>query len=242
MSELPPTPADDSYDAAGVSRRAFLLASVGLVAAGCSSTTRLGRALPGPAWDARHAPLYRSPEPVTPTESPSTIMAGVLPRSKWATGQPIPSRMNTMLPVTYITVHHDGMSPFTGNSTSAGARRIDAIRIAHQRQGWGDIGYHFAIDRAGNIWEGRPLTYQGAHVKDHNEHNIGVVMLGNFDEQRPTNAQVEALNRHVKNLKAAYGVSTPRLKTHQEWAATACPGRNVQAYMVAARRTGGAFA
>jgi hypothetical protein len=34
-----------------------------------------------------------------------------------------------------------------------------------------DIGYHYTIDPTGRIWEGRPVQYQGAHVKMNNEHN-----------------------------------------------------------------------
>ena len=30
-----------------------------------------------------------------------------------------------------------------------------------------DVGYHYAVDRAGRVWECRPLTWQGAHVRNH---------------------------------------------------------------------------
>jgi hypothetical protein len=166
------------------------------------------------------------------------LFPGVLTRAQWASGRPIPARMNAMLPVRWITVHHDGMDPFTGDDARAAAGRLDAIRRAHVNRGWGDIGYHFAVDRAGNVWEGRPLTWQGAHVKDHNEHNVGVVALGNFDRQQPTRAQLTALHRHVRLLMDTFSVPAARLRTHQEWAPTACPGRHLQRYMVNARTTG----
>ena len=75
------------------------------------------------------------------------------------------------------------------------------IRRGHvNHNGWADIGYHFAVDRAGRVWSCRPLVWQGAHVKDRNEGNIGVLVLGNFEIERPTSAQLNALAIHLKTL------------------------------------------
>jgi hypothetical protein len=248
LSSNRPDIAVETPEAARASRRGFLLASLGVLLGGCSSTRQTVRTMPGPAWDVRPSPhpasddLDRLPG-MRPGESGAPRFAGVLPRSRWAEGDPVPALMNRMKPVRYITVHHDGMSPFYGNDASSAASRLESIRRAHRGkpQPWGDIGYHFAVDRAGNVWECRPLTYQGAHVKDYNEHNVGVLALGNFDEQRPTERQLNALRRHVRVLMDTYEVSVSRLRTHQEWAATACPGRSLQSYMVSARG-GGVFA
>ena len=81
------------------------------------------------------------------------------------------------------------------------------------------------------------MRWQGAHVKDCNVGNIGVVCLGNFDKQTPSQPQLAALNRHVTWLMRNYRVQMPKLRTHQEWpsAATACPGVNLERYMVAVR-------
>jgi hypothetical protein len=234
-SATAPTPAQDPQ----ASRRRFMLLGLSALLAGCAEP-RLVRRLPGPAWEARPAPrppvegppVAAAPRPAGPS------FPGVFTRGQWASGHPIPSRMNTMLPVRWITVHHDGMDPFTGDDARAAAHRLDAIRRAHVNRGWGDIGYHFAVDRAGNVWEGRPLAFQGAHVKNHNEYNIGVVALGNFDRQEPTRSQLAALHRHVRVLMSAFNIPATRLRTHQEWAPTACPGRNLQRYMVTARSTG----
>lgn len=139
-------------------------------------------------------------------------------------------------PIRHITVHHDGMAAFAASDAVSTAQRIDAIRKAHRNNGWGDIGYHYIIDRAGRVWEGRPLSYQGAHVKDYNEANIGVVVLGNFDEQGPTDIQCRALAAHLSALMSAYNVPLRSVKTHQEWPSrTACPGRALQRYMNYAR-------
>lgn len=175
--------------------------------------------------------------PTTPT--PSTATPGVLPRRAWASGNVIPSRMNRMLPVQRITIHHDGMPPAALRSRGDVAARIDLIRESHLARGWGDIGYHFVVDPAGNVWEGRPLAWQGAHVGRQNEGNVGVLVLGNFEEQRPTGQQVGAVDDFVADLMARYRVSVGRVHTHRELAQTACPGRNLQPHLNVARAPGG---
>ena len=123
---------------------------------------------------------------------------------------------------------------------SATADRIERVRRAHLDRGWGDIGYHYIIDRGGRIWEARSVVYQGAHVKDHNEHNIGVMVLGNFDLQQPSDAQLTTLQTLIKALREKYSVPITKLHTHQELMPTACPGKNLQP-RVASLRSNGAF-
>ncbi|MCP3903458.1 MAG: N-acetylmuramoyl-L-alanine amidase [Planctomycetes bacterium] len=214
-------------------RRGFLLAGLGFVMTACSKTQEAVTMLPAPAWDMHPTPGPRLAQPV-----PAAAAGPVRSRAEWATGAPVPALMDPMAPIRHVTIHHDGMQPFHGSDDRAAEGRLDAIRRAHRSKDWGDIGYHFAVDRAGNVWEARPLRYQGAHVKNCNEGNIGIVVLGNFDRQRPTDTQVEALRGQTSMLMRVYGVPPRNLRTHQEWAATRCPGRHLQQYMVGARSNG----
>ena len=91
---------------------------------------------------------------------------------------------------------------------------------------------------AGRLWHGRDLRYQGAHVPAHNEHNIGVMVLGNFDLQQPTRAQMVTLQDTLIRLKRIYRVPVTRLYTHQELTPTRCPGSSLQPQMVDLRRSG----
>jgi hypothetical protein len=129
---------------------------------------------------------------------------------------------------------------FTSTSKSAAAARLELIRKAHlgRKDGhWGDIGYHYAIDPAGRLWEGRSLKWQGAHVKARNEGNIGVVVLGNYEKQSLNRAQSAAIEATLKLLMKKHNVPVSRVRTHQEWAATACPGKSLQRLMVNLRRS-----
>ena len=224
------------------SRRFFLLAGLGFLV-GCAKQTVVGP-LPDPPWPTYEEPppteLRPRPDDAAPAPAVRRPPAGVLSRDSWAHDEPVPSRMDRMTPIRYITVHHDGMDPFFASDRGVVAAHLELIRQLHRRKGWGDIGYHFAVDRAGRVWEARPLAYQGAHVKDHNPGNIGVVVLGNFEQQALSGAQLTVVRKHLSALMRAYGVPVSRVHTHQEWdgAATACPGGRLQHYLDKLRRSG----
>ncbi len=231
-------------------RRTFLLAGLGFLA-GCATTGSRTR-LPDVPWSSSRSPgSGQPPRTDFPTYEPSTppttatvrstqTFGGAIPRSSWATGAPIPTRMDPLTGVYRITLHHDGMTPFTSTSQGDAAARIDTIRRAHQSKGWGDVGYHFVVDPAGRVWEGRLLQFQGAHVKDQNPGNIGIVCLGNFELQTPSPAQISAMRDFVCRVQGAYRIPNSRVQTHRELAATLCPGAAMQV-RVNQLRQGGAF-
>jgi hypothetical protein len=79
-------------------------------------------------------------------------------------------------------------------------------------------------------------------VQDFNEHNIGVMMLGNYDRQRPTAAATSTLDAFLLMQMRRYGVSVSRVKTHREINPTECPGDNLQAHMSRTRSRSGRLA
>ncbi len=247
MGEFESVGATSSQTAAvSATRRGFLLLGLGLLVGCAKQTTRV--LLPNPPWPALDLPPLVEPEVLPPRYEPpldpgslspaSPWRTTVLARGQWAQGEPVTTQMNRLSPVRYITVHHDGMDPFFDIGQRATAARIEAIRRAHRLRGWGDIGYHFVVDRAGRVWEGRSLRYQGAHVKNHNYANIGIVALGNFDRQQPSQAQLASMRQLVSLLMDRYHVPASQVSTHQEWAPTACPGRYLQQFMNTSRRRG----
>ncbi|MEM9372274.1 MAG: peptidoglycan recognition family protein, partial [Planctomycetota bacterium] len=121
-------------------------------------------------------------------------------------------------------------------------RRIESSRRGHLSRGWADIGYHYAIDPGGRVWQGRPLELQGAHVANQNQGNLGIVLLGNFDRGRPTDRAIRALDRLVASEMRRYRVPIGEVRTHGEMASTACPGRHLQRAMDRTRARGGRLA
>lgn len=217
------------------SRRGFLVLGL-LAVAGCKTTAPVA-GLPEPIWPADGGAAYYPPTPtpqptiVTPRPLPaSPPMANVIPRVQWARGGPKTTDMEAMRPIGAITIHHDAMSVFTATDASSTEARIELIRTSHRNRGWADIGYHYVIDRSGRIYEGRPIRWQGAHVQNRNEGNIGILCLGNFEAQAPSDAQLKALSAHIIRLRQMHRVDTRRVLTHREWpgAKTLCPGVNLQ--------------
>lgn len=192
-------------------------------------------------------PTRNRPRPLASPETSSP--SGIIPRREWTSTPPNLALINPMNGINRITVHHDGMDPVTLRSKGDAASRLELIRRAHvaphptqDNKPWADIGYHYIIDPQGRIWEGRPIQYQGAHVRNNNEHNLGVMLLGNFDEQRPTTDALASLDSFVADRMRAYRIPMSRVFTHQEINPTQCPGRNLQSYMLATRSGSGRLA
>lgn len=250
-----------------ISRREVLVAggvaTLGvIVAAGCASkpaptapTSDVlrfpnGRPIvpPGGGVASRSGSSTPVPAPLPPVPPGGGGSVQVMARTMWTrAGIARPRDINPMGRVLRITVHHEGVTRFTSPSMGDVAGRLEAVRRAHVAaeptgRGWADIGYHYVIDPAGRVWEGRNIRYQGAHVKDQNENNLGIMCLGNFELQAPTEAQRRTLDRFVAQQMKLYRVPMTAVRTHRERAPTECPGRLLQAYIDLSRRPGGGMA
>ncbi len=223
---------------------------------GCAGGRRASAALPGPVWPHEEARTSLTPPPQIavappvvvpepqPQPVPSQASIQIIPRTAWAKGQPRWQFSKPMRGVSRITVHHDANNAVGLTGTSAVVHRLNSIRDAHLRRGntWVDIGYHYIIDPDGRVWEGRPIAVEGAHVADTNDHNLGVMLLGNFEQHRPTQAQFDMLDRFLAEQMRVHSVGLGRVYTHQELKPTECPGRNLQGYMRQTRASRGRLA
>lgn len=242
----------DALKGGGLLATAWLLAGTG----GCQSGSQ-SAGLPTPVTPgepplvkpqpitAYKPPVYTPPPAPVPQPAPvPSAPSGVMPRSAWTRAGVARARdINPMNGVTRITVHHDGMNVFTSTGEQAAAGRIEQIRVSHVNgRGWADIGYHYIIDPAGRVWTGRAVIYQGAHVQDQNEHNLGIMCLGNFNQQKPSPQQLAALDSFLAAQMRQYRVPLGRVYTHREIGQSECPGRSMQSHMVQARGRNGALA
>jgi hypothetical protein len=133
-------------------------------------------------------------------------------------------------PWRFIVLHHSG-------EASGGYASID--RFHREDRGWDECGYHFVIGNGSESGDGeievgsRWLKQKhGAHTKpaghpEYNEDGLGICLIGNFDESRPTERQVEACRRLIAYLQARCSVPARGVMTHgdAEGANTECPGR-----------------
>ncbi len=202
--------------------------------------------LPQPAQPATSTyPSTPQPAPTYTTPKPSSSYAtsynspNIISRSSWAKMSTNTSRVNAMNGINRITMHHEGWHSVNFTDMNTTMERLQHIQRFHMKErGWGDVGYHYIIDRAGRVWEARPLKYQGAHVADQNEHNVGIMLLGNFEKQAPSNIQLASAQSMVGSIMSQYRVPVHRVYTHQELKPTQCPGRFLQPRLVAMRQSG----
>jgi N-acetylmuramoyl-L-alanine amidase len=164
----------------------------------------------------------------------------VIPRADWTSKGPNLMQIRVMGGVNKLTVHHTAGEMET-DGWKRTALELERIREFHSGvkvtdRGWADIAYHFVVDRAGRVWQARPLAYQGAHVKGHNENNLGIVLLGNFEVQSPTAAQLVSLGGFIGFVRKLYAIPLKEVHTHGELGMTSCPGKKLQAFMNRARK------
>jgi N-acetylmuramoyl-L-alanine amidase len=122
-------------------------------------------------------------------------------------------------PLRRVILHHTA-SPMASTS-------VDDILRWHLQRGMSGVGYHFVIAPDGTIHNTRWIQRVGAHTRGHNLDSVGVALVGNFEREQPTGAQVDALVSLLKSLQQEYGIA--RLQLHGDLTATKCPGRNLRA-------------
>ncbi|MFQ6613174.1 MAG: N-acetylmuramoyl-L-alanine amidase, partial [Fidelibacterota bacterium] len=135
-----------------------------------------------------------------------------------------------------LTLHH--AAGWAARSLEEGKKQVLAIQEFHQEgRGWNDIGYHFIVDMAGNIYQGRPETVIGAHVGGANTGNTGVCILGCYhppETNYSCNDQMTDETRKVLIhlyawISDTYGVNPKVLLGHRDYfGTTSCPGDNVE--------------
>lgn len=180
-----------------------------------------------------------------PQAAPDSVQYGAIavdvPRNRWGAAQ-MHSNWDRMTTPYRVTVHHTAM-PFSSTDAGASQAEVRTVQRLHMNdRGMADVGYHFLIDRAGRVYEGRPLFAQGAHSSgDHNIGNIGICLLGNFVSdpasgpdhavaQAPTVLQMETLERLVGEVCSTYDIAGSQVWGHQHWKSTACPGPHLMAW------------
>jgi hypothetical protein len=180
-----------------------------------------------------------------------------------------------------LVVHHT-VTPTNPADPAAWVRQIYGYELA---TGYIDVSYHWLIDQHGAIYEGRKAreyprgavidgedarhqSVRGAATYAHNPRTIAVAMLGDFRDQLPTPAALDALVEVLAWKSTRWGLrptshgtyrpspgaphDIPNIAGHGQCSATLCPGaallhelptlRTRVAQRIAARGFGGYLA
>lgn len=139
-------------------------------------------------------------------------------------------------------VHHSA----TGNNyrCSQAASVLRSIYRYHVKSsGWRDFGYNFAVDKCGNIYEGRAggvaKPVLGAHTLGFNTNSTGIAVLGSFGSSSPPSAAVKAVARLTAWKLGLHGAN-PRGKTYLKSGGGNLyrKGTNVRLHVISGHRDG----
>ncbi|MBI3737187.1 N-acetylmuramoyl-L-alanine amidase [Candidatus Sumerlaeota bacterium] len=149
-------------------------------------------------------------------------------RSEWAgkSGQydPVLTPPRVWRPigqVRHLTIHHAAGIP--NDHPAAMIRNIFEGHTSPNGplDGAADVGYHFLVDRNGDVWEARDSTKLGSHVGStppglNNEGNIGICGLGTFNDVNPPKAMIDGIARLCGLISKFYHRPLD-VRGHKDW-------------------------
>ncbi|MEV7893638.1 N-acetylmuramoyl-L-alanine amidase [Streptomyces cyaneofuscatus] len=146
-------------------------------------------------------------------------------------------------------VHHSATgNNYTCKQAPSVLRSIYRYHV--KSSGWRDFGYNFAVDKCGNIYEGRAggvtKAVLGAHTLGFNTNTMGIAVLGSYASTNPPAAALTAVSKLTawklglfgrnpkgkitlvsggsNKYKAGVKVKMNVISGHRDGFATECPG------------------
>lgn len=174
---------------------------------------------PSPSGTATSSPA-RTPETPSTEAPPTPARVDLHCRQDWK-ARPAGSGMQPHT-IRQLTVHHSAVVASGGD----GPRHLRQYQDLHMDQhGWPDIAYHVAVDRDGRVFELRPWDLVGDTGTAYDPAGHFLLLLdGNFDEQQPAPAQIDAAAGVLAWASRHFGVGLDTVTGHRDHASTACPG------------------
>jgi len=178
----------------------------------------------------------------------------IVPRAVWG-GDLAPRRALRAEPdVKFLLVHHTaGPSLYSKQQVPQMLRNIVLFHQSETKR-WPDTCYNFFVDQFGGVWEGRTGSLTSPVRADATGGNQGfaqlVCLVGNFENDVPSEAMVESLAKLLGWLAHRYNIELRQSKRvmftsrgsnkyprgeivrarpisgHRDMSYTACPGKN----------------
>lgn len=137
-----------------------------------------------------------------------------------------------------IIIHHTGERQQPKVSLEAKMRGLQNFSMTPGKVGtlskpaWGDVLYHYYIDVAGKIGEGRDINFAGdATTNFDNDGRIQITVEGDFEREAPTQEQLASLTQLVTWLALKYGIAAENISGHGDHDQTDCPGKNLKPFL-----------
>ncbi|NEC23689.1 peptidoglycan recognition protein family protein, partial [Streptomyces parvus] len=175
---------------------------------------------------------------------------GIITRKGWGADEKLRERQFAYTKtVKAAFVHHSATgNNYTCKQAPSVLRSIYRYHV--KSSGWRDFGYNFAVDKCGNIYEGRAggvtKAVLGAHTLGFNSNTMGIAVLGSYSSTNPPAAAVTAVSKLTawklglfganpkgkvtltsggsNKYKAGVKVKMNVISGHRDGFATECPG------------------
>jgi hypothetical protein len=132
---------------------------------------------------------------------------------------------------TRITLHHGGVAFLRDKDPAQYLRNLQSW--SRSTRMWADIPYHYLIDLDGKVYEGRDVMFAGDTNTEYNPSGHAlVVVLGNFEEVEPNQAQLDAVTATMTMVARRFNIAPTTIGGHKDHSAqTACPGKTLYPYL-----------
>ena len=121
----------------------------------------------------------------------------IIPRTAWTKKDRDTSKFKKhSAPINQIVLHHSGAAVHLNGDPRT--RINNSIRSWHMeaKGKWGDVAYHYLLDKEGNIYEGRPQNVRGRSFTKYNlDRKLLICVLGDY---RTEKEKVSALENTLK--------------------------------------------
>jgi len=122
------------------------------------------------------------------------------------------------LPISKLVIHH-----------SAGGS-WESILKYHEEKGWGDkSAYHWFVEKDGVVRAGRDEADYSPATQSWiaNHSGIHICVDGSFDQEEPSQEQLNTLKKMVQAKMKIYGIKPENVIGHRDVNVTVCPGDNL---------------
>ena len=182
-----------------------------------------------------------APEDWTYMRLENLLQGTIVSRDSWAklppdNGSTIGFYNSERKPVQFIGIHHDGSSDSTLTSV---------LKYHIKTNGWGDIAYHYIIDKKGRIYEGRSIDRASdtnyifdSYGEERLSSIINILLLGNYNVEtiKADSPQIQSAKLLVSYLYLKYPLVTlDSIRGHKDFIPdtenvnnlVTCPGKNM---------------
>jgi len=119
----------------------------------------------------------------------------------------------------YIIIHHDAIMQEKFANTP-----INEI-TAYQISKFGEFAYHYYVSATGKVFQLHSGDTALPNALGYNYNSIAICLSGNFDVEKPSEAQIFALKTMLEYLKMQYPNAV--ICGHTDLNETSCPGANL---------------